>query len=142
MKRGDDPALAEPRVTRTEGAINLRVPADPTSLRLVRHEVRTFLSDRGIDASDVEDLVLATSEAANNAIEHPQEPTEPYIEIVATEQDDLVAIDVRDFGRWRSDGPEADRGRGSALMEAFADVRVTPSADGTRVSLTRDFGAN
>ena len=37
-----------------------------------------------------------------------------------------VEISVRDHGQWRERAPSTDRGRGSALMNAFGEVTAVP----------------
>jgi hypothetical protein len=44
-----------------------------------------------------------------------------------------VVVTVRDSGHWRERVPSMDRGRGSMLMSAFAEVTATPSPEGTTV---------
>ena len=47
-----------------------------------------------------------------------------------------VVITVRDYGQWRERGASMDRGRGSTLMSAFADVTAVPSPTGTTVVIS------
>ena len=49
--------------------------------------------------------------------------------------DGTVLLTVRDSGQWRERVPSMDRGRGSTLMSAFADVTATPGPDGTTVTI-------
>jgi len=92
--------------------------------------------DAGVDEDQTYDLLLATCEAATNAIEHAQEPTEPYVVVGASVGDGHVRISVRDYGQWRERVPSMDRGRGSTLMSAFGEIRATPSPEGTTVVIT------
>jgi anti-sigma regulatory factor (Ser/Thr protein kinase) len=94
------------------------------------------LEGAGIDEDQAYDLLLAACEAATNAIEHAQEPTQPYVDVTAAISDGLVRITVRDYGQWRERVASMDRGRGSALMSAFGAITATPSADGTTVLIT------
>ena len=45
-------------------------------------------------------------------------------------------IAVRDYGQWRERVPSMDRGRGSTLMSAFADITAVPSPTGTTVVIS------
>jgi hypothetical protein len=49
--------------------------------------------------------------------------------------DDAVDIAVHDTGQWRERTASMDRGRGSMLMSAFADVSVVPGPSGTTVTI-------
>ena len=83
----------------------------------------------------VDDLLLAASEAATNAVEHAQDPTEEFFDVLLEVADREVTITVRDHGRWR-DGPATPhRGRGLQMMAALADTTVTPRPHGTTVTL-------
>jgi hypothetical protein len=46
-----------------------------------------------------------------------------------------VEIAVHDTGQWRERTASMDRGRGSMLMSAFADVSVVPGPSGTTVTI-------
>ena len=85
------------------------------------------------------DLLLAACEAATNAIEHAQDPTEPFFDVTAEVADGAVTITVRDYGQWRERVASMDRGRGSTLMSAFADITATPSPEGTTVVIRAPF---
>jgi anti-sigma regulatory factor (Ser/Thr protein kinase) len=103
----------------------------------MRQELRGFLDDTAWPADVVEDLVLAASEAANNAVEHAQPPTEPFFDVCAAVDDDAVTIVVRDHGAWRQPTSPSVRGRGLAMMRALADTTVTAGPHGTTVTIRR-----
>ena len=52
------------------GPVHLSWPADPHCLSQVRSAVRTWLAPLGFASDTIEDIVLATNEAASNAIDH------------------------------------------------------------------------
>ncbi|MGY1604883.1 ATP-binding protein [Geodermatophilus sp. SYSU D00815] len=131
------PAVPEPRpapatATGTARAA-WRFPSSPRSIPAVRARLRGLLTEAGLGEDDVYDLVLAACEAATNAIEHAQQPTEPFVDVSAQVRDGRVEITVRDYGQWRERVPSMDRGRGSALMSAVAEITATPSPAGTTV---------
>ena len=66
----------------------------------MRGELRPFLAQSGLPDVDVDDLILAASEAAANGIEHAVHPTEPYFDVRAEVEGRRVRIVVRDYGRW------------------------------------------
>ena len=112
-----------------------RFPADRSSVTSMRWELRSLLGDTELSLNEVEDLVLAVSEAANNAVEHAQDPTEPFFD-VSTEIDGCaVTVVVRDHGQWRRSAPDPERGRGLAMMRALADTSVTARPHGTTVTI-------
>jgi signal transduction histidine kinase/CheY-like chemotaxis protein len=114
-------------------AAEWRLPSTPSSIPVLRRRLRALLEGAGIHPDRTYDLLLAATEAATNAVEHAQEPTEPFIDVSAAVTGSSVRIDVRDHGQWRERGPSMDRGRGSTLMSAFGEITATPSAEGTTV---------
>jgi anti-sigma regulatory factor (Ser/Thr protein kinase) len=100
---------------------------------VLRRRLRSWLHAAGVDPDRAYDLLLAACEAATNAIEHAQAPTEPFIEVTGVVASGSVRIVVRDYGQWRERVPSTDRGRGSTLMSAFADITATPGPEGTTV---------
>jgi anti-sigma regulatory factor (Ser/Thr protein kinase) len=112
-----------------------RFPADRSSVTSMRWELRSLLGDTELSLNEVEDLVLAVSEAANNAVEHAQDPTEPFFD-VSTEIDGCaVTVVVQDHGQWRRATPDPQRGRGLGMMRALADTSVTARPNGTTVTI-------
>jgi anti-sigma regulatory factor (Ser/Thr protein kinase) len=108
----------------------------------MRREVRAVLAAAGLDEDTAFALLLAASEAVNNAVEHAVDPTRPEVRVrvrVAAEPW-RASIEVRDHGRWRERRPSMDRGRGAALMSAGGDVDVVPTPEGTVVTITRPLG--
>ena len=112
-----------------------RFPSASASIPPLRRRLRSFLADAGLDEDRAYDLVLATCEAATNAIEHAQDPREPVVEVRVSVDDGAVEVAVRDSGQWRQRTSSMDRGRGSMLMSAFADVTAVPGPDGTTVTI-------
>jgi CheY-like chemotaxis protein/anti-sigma regulatory factor (Ser/Thr protein kinase) len=111
-----------------------RFPAEASSIPVLRRRLRTLLHDAGVDHDQAYDLLLAACEAATNAFEHAQDPTEPFFD-VTVHVDHEVRISVHDYGQWRERMPSMDRGRGSTLMSAFGEITATPSPDGTTVTI-------
>ena len=110
-----------------------RFPSEATSIPLLRSRLRALLDEAAVDADQAYDLLLATCEAATNAFEHAQAPSEPFFDVTASVDERQVRIAVRDYGQWRERTPSMDRGRGGMLMSAFADITATPSPEGTTV---------
>jgi anti-sigma regulatory factor (Ser/Thr protein kinase) len=114
-----------------------RFPVAGTSVRGVRRALRPFLADAELPGDEIDDLVLATCEAAANAVEHAVHPTEHFFDLTAETEDGHVEIVVRDYGRWRDDSTPGDGGRGLLMMSTLAAVTLTSGPVGTTVTLRR-----
>ncbi|MEU7754168.1 ATP-binding protein [Micromonospora sp. NPDC049171] len=112
-------------------------PSTPTSAAAMRRDVRLTLDDLDVDPDVLEDLLLAASEAMNNAVEHAQRPSRPEVRVRLQVGGGLIRVSVRDFGTWRDRRPAMDRGRGALLMNAYGDVRLVSTAEGTTVTIER-----
>ena len=114
-----------------------RFHTDLRSVVLMRRELRVLLSGTGLPFDELEDLLLAVSEAANNAVEHAHLPREPFFDVSTEIDDGSVTIVVQDHGQWRRPKSSSDRGRGLAMMRALADATVAGDARGTTVTLRK-----
>ena len=101
----------------------------------MRQDLHDVLDDTALSADLVGDLVLAASEAANNAVEHAQRPTEPFFDVCVEVDHDAVTVTIRDHGTWRQPRVPTVRGRGLAMMDALAQTTVTASVRGTTVTI-------
>jgi PAS domain S-box-containing protein len=133
----DDVAILAARLDPVQERLSLRIPADPARLRSVRRDVGRWLSGHDVPRSDAEDIILASSEACANSIEHAYGPGEGSVEIEAEVDGGEVTIVIRDAGRWRT-SRNGDRGRGLSLMEACMDsCTLTRGDTGTEVRMQR-----
>ena len=105
------------------------------SVRAMRLELRPLLDTTGLPADDVDDLILAASEAAANAVEHARLSAQPYFDVLTEVGEDSAGILIQDHGRWRAPSGEDDRGRGLYLMGVLADATLSVGARGTTVLL-------
>jgi anti-sigma regulatory factor (Ser/Thr protein kinase) len=117
------------------GSHGWRLPATPISVPTMRRSLRAVLAESGLREEELYDLLLAACEAATNAIEHAQQPTVPYVDVLVDVMDGQVVIVVRDHGRWRDGPPTPHRGRGLSLMRDLADTAVDPLPNGTTVTI-------
>ncbi|WP_328478659.1 SpoIIE family protein phosphatase [Actinoplanes sp. NBC_00393] len=138
--RRDDIALIALEVTEPREFL-LRLPAEPGRLTVLRRRLEDFLAAYGVAEEDAFDLVVAVSEAAANAIEHPVDPAQPVITVEASISDEAVLVTVRDTGHWRPATEAGFRGRGLALIGALTELSVHRSPEGTAVTLRRPLGA-
>ncbi|SFU00883.1 Anti-sigma regulatory factor (Ser/Thr protein kinase) [Geodermatophilus amargosae] len=107
----------------------------PSSVRGMRQDLHDVLDDTALSADLVGDLVLAASEAANNAVEHAQRPTEPFFDVCVEVDHEAVTVTIRDHGTWRQPRVPTVRGRGLAMMDALAQTTVTAGVRGTTVTI-------
>ena len=115
----------------------LTLAAEPDSPPLMRRLLRRWLDERGASEEEIDELLLATAEAAANAIEHAYPPEARPFEVAAEFRGGTVTVTIRDWGRWRPPRG-AHRGRGIMLMEGLTDsAKVSPSENGTTVTLTK-----
>jgi anti-sigma regulatory factor (Ser/Thr protein kinase) len=108
-----------------------------SSIPSLRRELSAFLGATGLSDDAFYDLLLAASEAATNAVDHPQHPTEPFFEVVAEVDGGTVTIVVQDHGRWLQPTPSSHRGRGLAMMRVLADTTVAAGTHGTTVTIRK-----
>jgi anti-sigma regulatory factor (Ser/Thr protein kinase) len=134
----DDVALLAVRALPQEiEPLELTLPADPSTLAPLRKQLRQWLDEAGANADESRDIVLATVEAAANAVEHAYGPGDAHFDFEAHSVGGEVTITVRDYGSWRSES-DPHRGRGLGVMRAAMDrVEVTSETAGTTVRLRR-----
>ena len=133
----DDVAILAARFDPVQEQLSLHIPADPAKLRSVRRNIARWLSGHEVPKEDADDIILASSEACANSIEHAYGPGEGSVDIEARVDDGEITIVVRDTGRWRA-ARNGDRGRGLPLIEACMDSCVfTRGDEGTEVRMRR-----
>jgi serine/threonine-protein kinase RsbW len=122
-------------------ASDCRVRAHPSSVRLVRQFIRDQIGASGFSEAEA-DILLAVSEAANNAVLHSGTDE---VHVTWRVQEECAEILIRDRGRFRHRIPmpvlDEQGGRGIPLMMAMMDeVDITPGSDdqpGTTIRLRK-----
>ena len=133
----DDVAILAARLDPVHEQLSLHIPADPAKLRSVRRNIARWLSGHEVSKEDADDIILASSEACANSIEHAYGPGEGSVAIEAEVDDGEITIVVRDTGRWRA-ARNGDRGRGLPLIESCMDSYVfTRGEEGTELRMIR-----
>jgi GAF domain-containing protein/anti-sigma regulatory factor (Ser/Thr protein kinase) len=135
----DDVALLALRTDPAPGGLlRLRLPAEPTVLSGMRHSMRDWLAAAGADGDDTYDVLVATTEAAANAVEHAYGPGDAMFEVEARAiRGGQVTVVVRDRGQWRPPRGH-NRGRGTLLMQQMMDdFEVTTGEMGTEVRMSK-----
>jgi anti-sigma regulatory factor (Ser/Thr protein kinase) len=123
--------------------LKLRLQARTESIPVLRGRVRAWLQDAGASKTDTFEIMLATTEAFANAVEHPHEPTSHLVDIAGSLTDQTITVSIRDYGTWHGERTRKEQGGfGFVLMEALMDtVRVESFPDGTTVTMHRRTGS-
>ena len=134
--RHDDVALLTIGPRRPVEVFRRTFPADAHELSAMRAELRTWLERSGLPTETREDVVLACTEAATNAIEHAYIGRRGDVLIEAESENGGLQVSVIDHGRWRHPRPDDSRGRGLDLVRAvIGDVDVERGEGGTTVRM-------
>ena len=134
--RHDDVALLTIGPRRPVEVFRRTFPADAHELSAMRAELRTWLERSGLPTETREDVVLACTEAATNAIEHAYIGRRGDVLIEAQSENGGLQVSVIDHGRWRHPRPDDSRGRGLDLVRAvIGDVDVERGEGGTTVRM-------
>jgi len=98
-----------------------------------------WLDEASATTTETSEILLATTEAFANAVEHPQQPTSHLVEVTGAITDHTVSISIRDYGTWESEQTRKEEGgMGLAIMDELMDgVQFDCSADGTTVTMRR-----
>jgi anti-sigma regulatory factor (Ser/Thr protein kinase) len=134
----DDVALLLLSVDLARVSFDIELPAEPAALRGMRLRLGSWLARHGLDSGQTHDVVLAVSEACNNAVEHAyaDNGAGPVKVSLAPAEAGTLRIVVEDHGTWRDAAPSADRGRGIGLMERLMhSTDIQTGLHGTRVTL-------
>ena len=134
--RHDDVALLTIGPRRPVEVFRRTFPAEAHQLATMRAELRTWLERSGLPTETQEDVVLACTEAATNAIEHAYIGRRGDVLIEAESEDGALQVSVSDHGRWRHPRPDDSRGRGLELVRAVIDdIDVERGEGGTTVRM-------
>src|SRR5688500_12535883 len=112
------------------------LPSAPASAPEARALVRDAASELRLDGSTTWELMLATTEAIANAIEHgqPCDPRGIFLRLEAL--DGTFEVEVRDCGgcfpaQPRSTNPDKQGGRGTPIIASIMDRLLSLRATGT-----------
>jgi serine phosphatase RsbU (regulator of sigma subunit)/anti-sigma regulatory factor (Ser/Thr protein kinase) len=132
----DDVAAVALQVEVTAGGLLLRRQAAATELAQMRGAVRDALEVAGMEGTIVDDVVLATSEAAGNVIRHAYGGAPGLLEVAMTIDTERVELTARDQGTWRESNRPGRRGL--EIMRGVMDtVDVDTGKAGTTVTMTK-----
>jgi anti-sigma regulatory factor (Ser/Thr protein kinase) len=135
--RDDAAFLALRREPIATEELHVVLPARPAELAGLRRRLVAWLDARGADEHERGDIVLATHEAAMNAVEHAYGPGDAEVIVDGVLRDGVIEIAIRDSGRWRASRRDR-RGRGEGIMEgAMDEVAIDRGERGSTVRLRR-----
>jgi len=138
----DDVTLLVVQAAPTLGErLELELVGEPVALASFRQALRRWLAEVDAAPQEVHEIVMATNEACQNAIEHAYGLAPEPFDVALSRANGSVEIVVRDRGSW-TEGESPDRGRGLPLMRALMDdVEVDQRPTGTRIVLRRHLAA-
>ncbi|GIE50830.1 SpoIIE family protein phosphatase [Actinoplanes nipponensis] len=122
----------------TERRLERTIGADPVQIALLRKDLRGWLVAHGVDDESTQAVLLASSEAVANSIEHGYR-ADPLgvVEIVATVSPEAIQVRVADTGVWIAPNARGARGRGLQLIRQVMDDVTFDHDDGTTVTMRR-----
>ena len=137
-----------------ENYMKLEVPAKSCNESFVRAAVSAFAVQLDLSIEELADIKTAVSEAVTNSIVHGYVNMKGIIKIVCRVIDDLIEIEVSDFGVGIEDisiamqplftsKPECERsGMGFTVMQTFMDELKVQSTlgEGTVVTMKKRIG--
>ena len=138
----DDVALLLSAIEPAQAFV-IELPAVPENLRVIRRRLGAWLRRVGFEEGAGAEIVLAVSEACNNAVEHAYNGHGPGgVSLSAALVGDVLHLEIADRGHWVVNEPSDERGRGIHLMNGLMDkVEIEAGAQGTRILLERRRGA-
>ncbi len=120
--------------------------AHPRQLARIRAEVRRWLTAVTLPDDGKQDIVLAVSEAASNAVEHAYTPTasDGTVELTFWVEPEAVCIEIVDHGLWKRPSTcSTGRGRGLPIIQNLVEcVLIRYDRRGTRVLLRQPLVAS
>lgn len=132
-RRTDDAAMLLVRFAPVT-ALDLTLRAVPSQSEVGRRALMRFARGCGLDQERAADLVLASCEAMNNAIEHAYSEESGAVRLRARRSNDELVVTIEDSGRWNDRPPHEDRGRGLVIIGALSDeMEICRRNDGTSV---------
>jgi serine/threonine-protein kinase RsbW len=121
------------------------LPAAPEGVPRARAIVRELASELRLDGATTWELMLATTEAFANAVEHGR-PCDPRGILLRVElRDERVGVEIRDCGGifpcpQRSSKGHGEGGRGMPIIAAIMDqLEVVPDPGRTRVRFAKSL---
>ena len=129
----DDVTLLTARLTDQVPALELSLPAEPSTPREVRLRLGQWLSRLDVRSLDISALQHSVGELVNNAVDHAyhssteRSPRPGNVDVLACHAlDGLIEVTVTDHGTWRTPVRETERVGGWRWPGASATVSSSP----------------
>lgn len=136
-----------------QNEMKLEIPSKSQNEAFARVTVAAFAAQLDPTIEEISDIKTAVSEAVTNAIIHGYENQNGIIVIKAGIADNLLTVEIEDFGKGIEDvemakqplytsKPELERsGMGFTVMESFMDSLIVESKpnSGTKIIMTKSF---
>jgi serine/threonine-protein kinase RsbW len=120
-----DTAAAPPRTS-----LALVKPAEPRTVSVMRRATVEFATAHGAPSAILDDIALAVSEAATNAVKHANVAGgDGIVELTAAIADDWVDVRIRDRGKGFGTRPSDGLGLGLSII-ASVSVYLTICQEG------------
>lgn len=122
---------------RENGHLNLKLPAEPSSVPTLRRRASQFAAEHGVGQEVVADVALAVSEAVTNAVKYAKVTgAEGVVELSALAEGGWLEVRVRDRGEGFGKGSSDGLGLGlSIIARLCAELRIVQEGDGTEVRM-------
>lgn len=118
-------------------SLSLRLRARPAQAFLLRAQLRLWLARQHAAEDDILDILVAATEAFDNAVLHAGQPRSIAVQVEARNSHGVVEIVIRDHGHWAG-RLSPGSGLGFHLLHALMDsVDLQTTSEGTTVRLTR-----
>lgn len=138
-----------------DNEMKLEIPSKSQNEAFARAVVGAFASQLDPTVEEISDIRTAVSEAVTNAIIHGYENTQGNIIIKARLKDNVLEVEIIDYGKGIEDiaaarqplyttKPELERsGMGFTVMENFMDIVEVYSepGKGTRIVMIKKFNS-
>jgi serine/threonine-protein kinase RsbW len=131
-------------------SVKITLPSASSAAPALREALRKLCINNNVDATVVDEVVLAAQEACNNAFLH-SETADGTIEVNAVVADRNICVEVKDQGRGLNQGevavaapldPLDAHGRGLFIIDSLMDsLEIIPCSPGTLVRMTKAIHA-
>jgi serine/threonine-protein kinase RsbW len=126
--------------------LQLRVPAKPENVALVRQAIGGLADGLAVGAAVLADMKTAVTEACNNVVLYAYQHEDGMLEVEAGPADSGVAVVVRDYGSGMQpragEEDEPSLGLGIPLIAALSNSFQIHGATGRGIEVRMTFGAN
>jgi serine/threonine-protein kinase RsbW len=136
-RRKPDVVQGVPAPPAPSPSLEVSEPASPEAIARLRHAAHAFAASHGAEDRLLDDIGLAVSEAATNAVKYAYEPTgQGRVHLNGSAGDGWLELIVVDRGRGFREGDSGGLGLGlSIIAELATELTVEQAATGTTVSM-------